>query len=275
MKYAVLGSDSFSGGHFCRFLREHGDDVIPLGRRYDINRDLDDIGRILHLEQPHYVVNFIAKGLVAESWREPAEWVRTNVLAQTQLVEILRFLPIIRYVHVSTPEVYGSGAHSEDSPFRPSTPYAVTKAAMEMMLMAYHHAYRFPVVFTRSGNVYGPGQKRRIIPLAIEAAKNGAVLKLHGLGESKRSFIHILDVCSATKLVAEHGRNGHAYNIATERFTSILDLVRMIGCKYESVPDRLGKDDSYIISSQKIRTDLMWSDTITLEKGLKELWDEK
>ena len=267
MRYAVLGADSFSGANFCNYLRECGDDVLSLGRASDIDTGLEHTLSIIKHHKPDYVVNFIAKGLVNESWDAPADWVRTNVMSTTKLVDALRHIGLVRYVHVSTPEVYGSGVHTEHSPFNPSTPYAVTKAAMEMMLQCFHRAYRFPVVITRSANVYGPGQQKRIIPLAIEAKRNGTVFQLQGDGKSLRSFIHIRDVCAATRLLAERGINGEAYNIATQRTTSMVELLDMIGCKYVSVPARRVMDANYTLITAKIRA-LDWTDTISLEDGL-------
>lgn len=274
MKYAVLGSDSFSGKHFCRYLQENGCEVLPIGRSTDINSCGEHIVSILKFWKPHYVVNFIAKGLVNESWGAPDQWLMTNTLSMTRLIEKLRHMPIVRYVHVSTPEVYGSGTHSERSPYNPSTPYAVSKAATEMMLFAYYKAYQFPCVITRSANVYGSGQEKRVIPIAMKCKHEGTVFNMHGLGSSLRSFIHINDVCSATKLLAETGRNGEAYNISTKSVISIRELVERIGCKYQSVPERLNKDHSYVLESDKIRA-LGWSDKITLLEGLEQLWAEK
>lgn len=271
MKYAVLGSDSFSGQHMCDYLRERGDRVFPFGRRFDINLHIDEIMDLLNATKPDYIINFIAKGLVAESWAAPCDWVQTNVLSMTRLIDRLKQFPIQRYIHVSTPEVYGSGVHSEGSAYNPSTPYAVSKAAMEMMLRAYWKAYQFPVVFTRSANVYGPRQEKRLIPLAMDHKKNGTAFQMHGDGSSLRSFIHIRDVCAATKLLCEKGERGEAYNIATKDLVSVKELLDMIGCKYESVPDRLAKDAAYRLTSGKMRI-LGWTDMITLEKGLDEVW---
>ena len=110
--------------------------------------------------QPELVVNFAAQGMVAESWLNPTHWYRTNVVAQVALHDALRQKPFLqKYVHVTTPEVYGStdgGWINEHNHFSPSTPYAVSRAACDLHLHSFHEAYDFPVVFTRAANVYGP-----------------------------------------------------------------------------------------------------------------------
>lgn len=272
MKWSILGASSFTGSNFVTHLRRAGHHVQELGHPHlDINRNVGVLYTMIAGYQPDYIVNFISKSLVAESWGTPQEWVHTNTLSTTMLLEKIRTLPIRKYVHVSTPEVYGTGWHTEESLFRPSTPYAVSRAAMDMMLLAYHKAYGFPVVFTRSANVYGPGQTKRIIPIAISHKRAGTVLRLDGGGQSKRSFVHIRDVCKATELIAHEARLGHAYHIATPRMTSIRELVEMIGCQWAEAPERLGKDEEYLLVCAKLRL-LGYDCGITLEEGIDELW---
>lgn len=271
MNFCVLGSDSFSGFHMVEFLRKKGDLVLPLGRWADINKNLSGMLNILREAKPDYIINFIAKGRVEQSWQSPQEWIQTNFLSTTMLIDGLKDMKLKRYVHVSTPEVCGSGVHDEDSPYNPSTPYAVTKAAMEMMLKAYWKAYGFPVVFTRSANVYGPGQMDRIIPIAMKEARLGRSIPLTGNGESKRSFVHIKDVCAAMRLIAEKGENGQTYNIANEEPIRIRDVVIRLGAQYAAVPERLGHDHIYHLKTEKIKS-LGWEPKFTLDEGLNELW---
>jgi dTDP-glucose 4,6-dehydratase len=163
----------------------------------------------------------------------------TNVVSTTLLFERLRRLDRLeRYVHVTTPEVYGSteGWVREDAPFNPTTPYAVSRAAGDMQLRIVAAQYGFPAVSTRAANVYGPGQQTyRIIPRTILSAMAGRKLQLHGGGKSIRSFIHMRDVSEATLRIALAGKVGETYHIATERMVSIRELVAMILA-------RLGKD---------------------------------
>jgi dTDP-glucose 4,6-dehydratase len=186
-----------------------------------------------------------------------------------------------RYVHISTPEVYGSceGFVKEDFPFNPSTPYAVSRAAADMSLRTFRTAYDFPVVTTRAANVYGPGQQLyRIIPRTILFVLLGKKIELHGGGSSTRSFIHMRDVSDATWKIAEHGENGSTYHISTDEVISIKDLVAIIcaklGVRFEDhveiVGERLGKDSAYHLDSTKVRTELGWADQINLDVGVDE-----
>lgn len=248
----------------------------------DLNSDLDVIVEQLEKFRPDYVVNFAAQSMVAESWTNPEHWYQTNVVANVRLHDRIRRLDAMRrYVHVSTPEVYGScsGNVTEDAPFNPSTPYAASRAGCDLHLNTFVRQYKFPAVFTRAANVYGPGQQLyRIIPRTILYIRTGRRLQLHGGGTSVRSFIHADDVSDATVRVAEQGVVGDAYHLSTDRRVSIQNLVEMIcsmlGVDFEAVvdvaPDRPGKDAAYLLDSTRARTQLGWRDRISLETGLEQ-----
>jgi dTDP-glucose 4,6-dehydratase len=304
-KYLVLGSNSFSGATLIDCLLGEGAAVIGVSRsaephaaflpyrwsgrdaqfrfaQLDLNRDLEAIAELVRTERPAYIVNFAAQSMVAESWANPDHWFTTNVVSTIHLHERLRQMPFLRkYVHVTTPEVYGStnGVVREDAPFNPSTPYAVSRAAADMSLRTFFAQYGFPVVFTRAANVFGPGQQLyRIVPRTILAVKTGRKLRLHGGGVSERSFIDMRDVSRATGLVAREGRPGEAYHISTDRQVSIRRLVEMIcerlGARFddcvEIVAERAGKDAAYRLDSTKIRQELGWTDRASLEQGLED-----
>lgn len=308
----VLGSNAFSGASFVDYLLEQGYPVIGCSRsaeahpaflpykwakrpgefhfhRYDLNSDLDALMDLIHLKKPAYVVNFAAQSMVAESWKNPDHWFTTNVVSTVRFHDRLRQCSFLkRYVHVTTPEVYGStsGLIDEHAPFNPSTPYAVSRAAGDMSLKTFFSAYNFPVVFTRAANVFGPGQQLyRIIPRTILFIKLGQKLQLHGGGHSERSFIHIRDVADATLRIMCDGTPGETYHISTSRIVSVRALVAMIcermGVKFEDcveiVGERLGKDAAYLLDSSKLRSQLGWQDKITLEHGIDETiaWVEK
>jgi dTDP-glucose 4,6-dehydratase len=206
----------------------------------------------------------------------------TNVVSTVKLHDALRKCDFLeRYVHVSTPEVYGScsGFVNEDFSFNPSTPYAVSRAAADMSLRTFFAAYNFPVVTTRAANVYGPGQQLyRIIPRTILFILLGRKLQLHGGGVSTRSFIHMADVSDATWKIMTHGDNGNTFHISTSEVVSIKELVEIICMKLgvnfddhvEVVGERMGKDSAYHLDSTKVRTDLGWSDKVSLDQGLDE-----
>jgi dTDP-glucose 4,6-dehydratase len=300
----VIGSNSFSGASFVRHVISTGRDVIGISRspepiaallpyiwddharfsfhQLDLNKDLDEIMRLIHASRPSIIVNFAAQSMVAESWKNPEDWFQTNVVASVGLHDRLRQLDFLdRYVHVSTPEVYGncSGSVREDAPYNPTTPYAVSRAACDMSLMSFFKAYAFPVVFTRAANVYGPGQQLyRIIPKTVLSILMGKKLPLHGGGASVRSFIHIRDVAEGTLRVATSGTPGEIYHFSTPEVISIRDLVAKIctrlGTDLESsteiVGERLGKDAAYKLDSIKARESLGWHDTIGMDAGLDE-----
>jgi len=311
-KYLILGANSFSGATFADFLAALGHDVLATSRsaqphqaflpytwqknsgqvrfqQIDLNKDLAELKTLLAQERPTHVVNFAAQSMVGESWLHPDHWMMTNVVSTVRLHEVLRnYDGLERYVHVTTPEVYGSteGWVKEDAPFNPSTPYAVSRAAGDMSLRTYFANYQFPVVFTRAANVYGPGQQLyRIVPRTIVAAIGGDKLRLDGGGKSVRVFIHMRDVSDATLRIARSGKLGETYHISGYELVSIRALVEMIldrlGKSFadcvEIGPERPGKDTAYTLDSLKLRTELGWRDTLSLQQGVDDVigWAER
>ncbi len=250
--------------------------------QFDINRDLADLMALIRKYKVPYVVNFAAQSMVAESWRNPDHWFMTNAVSTVKLHDELRQCDFLqRYVHVSTPEVYGScsGFVTEDISFNPSTPYAVSRAAGDMSLRSFFAAYNFPVVTTRAANVYGPGQQiYRIITRTILFILLGRKLQLHGGGVSRRSFIHMDDVSDATLKIMLDGRNGDTYHISTNEVITIRELVeklcQKLGVRFEDhaeiVGERLGKDAAYQLDSTKLRRELGWQDKVSLDQGLDQ-----
>lgn len=303
-KLLVIGSNSFSGASFIDFALSQNASVTGMSRsgepvdaflpykwrdhtRYqffqlDLNRNLSEIIDWIEKERPEYIVNFAAQSMVAQSWDRPQDWFMTNAVSTIALHNALKGRDFLkRYVHVSTPEVYGScpGNVKEDFPFNPSTPYAVSRAAADMSLRAFYAAYRFPVVTTRAANVYGPGQQLyRIIPRTILFILLGRKIQLHGGGISTRNFIHMKDVSDATWRIMQNGKNGETYHISTPVVVSIRELVERICQKLEVrfedhievVGERLGKDTAYHLDSAKLRNELGWKDRISLDQGLDE-----
>ena len=313
-KILVIGSNSFSGSHFIAEALSAGHAVWgvsrstepnpvflpyrwPVGKEgkalattenfnfqaIDLNSQLSDLLELIDNVQPELVVNFAAQGMVAESWLNPTHWYRTNVVAQVAFHDALRQKSFLqKYVHVTTPEVYGStdgGWIKEHTHFTPSTPYAVSRAACDMHLKSFHKAYGFPVVFTRAANVYGPGQQLyRIIPRTLLSARTGKPMQLHGGGHSIRAFIHIKDVVRATLKLALEGTPGSTWHLSTQNSCSIRQLVEKI-CELTCTDfnslvqiseERLGKDQSYLLDSSAMRQVHGWSDQLTLSEGLQE-----
>ncbi len=316
-KILVIGSNSFSGSHFVAEALRAGHPVWGVSRSpepssiflpyrwnqgrhgtalansenfsfqsIDLNSQLNELLGLIVRVQPELVVNFAAQGMVAESWLNPTHWYQTNVVAQVALHEALRQKPFLqKYVHVTTPEVYGStngGWIKEHNHFAPSTPYAVSRAACDLHLQSFHQAYGFPVVFTRAANVYGPGQQLyRIIPRTLLSACTGEPLQLHGGGNSVRGFIHIKDVVRATLQLALEGEPGSTWHLSTNESCSIRELVKKIcalaGASFnqlvETHEERLGKDQSYLLDSSAMRQVHSWSEEVSLQAGLQETMD--
>ena len=309
MKIVVIGSNSFSGSHFVKEALDNEHQVWGVSRSsepediflpykwgnnsnqldnfsfmaIDINAKLNLLTDLIEKVRPEIIVNFAAQGMVAESWLNPTHWYQTNLISQVRLHEYIREKKFLKkYVHITTPEVYGDTNGkwiSESDYFRPTTPYATSRAACDLHLTNFYKAYDFPVVFTRAANVYGPGQQLyRIIPRAFLSMRSGKPMQLHGGGYSVRSFIHIKDVVEATLKLALEGEPGSSWHISTKESISIRELVQNICILtnsnfdelIEETKDRLGKDQSYLLNSQKLRNCLNWEDKIDIHTGLKD-----
>ena len=306
-RIVVIGSNSFSGASLIRQALEQGDEILGISRspenkacllpykwsgrdrfqfrQLDLNDHTDEIvNEIKNFETTH-IINFAAQAMVAESWQSPDHWYQTNVVANVRLHDQLRQMNSLqKYVHVSTPEVYGScsGLVDESHPLSPSPPYATSRAACDMHLLNFFKNYDFPVVFTRAANVYGPGQQLyRIIPRTILFIKLGKKLQLHGGGKSLRSFIHIRDVAEATLDIADKASPPETFHLSTDQHVSIRSLVELICLKMDAdfenlvevSPDRPGKDAAYLLDSSKAKSYLNWQPSVTLDDGIKETID--
>lgn len=307
-KIAVIGSNSFSGSHFIQHCLGQGAEVLGISRspqlaraflpyrwngepehfhflQADINTELAKAISSLTEFGPDYVVNFAAQGMVSQSWQNPLDWYRTNTLAMVDLHEQLRKLPHLKaFVQASTPEVYGntSGFVREDHAYNPSTPYAISKAACDMNLLAYARTYNFPAVLTRSANVCGPGQQMyRILPRTVWAALSGETLTLEGGGLSERAFIHIEDVCRGTLAAARKAEPGSIFHLSTEQTVTIRGLVETV-CEamhkpFSQVaqvgPARIAQDAAYKLDSSKARQELNWAPTKSLTDMIQETID--
>ncbi|MDD5656190.1 MAG: GDP-mannose 4,6-dehydratase [Elusimicrobia bacterium] len=300
----VIGSNSFSGAHFVDRALAEGLEVAGVSRspqppevflpycsnprrsafqfrQLDVNRDWESILALCDAFRPDYIVNFAAQGMVAQSWQFPEQWLQTNLVAQVRLHEALRARDYLKkFVHASTPEVYGPtpARIAEDAPCRPTTPYAVSKAACDMSLLAFHRRYGFPAVLTRSANVFGPGQRLyRVIPRTIMTVLTGGRMDLRG-GDAVRSFVHIRDVARATLDAARRAPAGEIFHLGTERELPIRDLIelvcRRLGTQAAAVvrpaAARPGEDAAYLLDCSKARRLLDWRAGTDLEAGIDE-----
>jgi dTDP-glucose 4,6-dehydratase len=304
----IIGSNSFTGSHLANLFLDKGFKVIGISRsneyprillpylyekkdiskfsffKFDVNKDLDKILKICDENEPEIIANFAAQGEVRTSWQYPSQWYETNTLAIVNLTDELRRRPYLKkYLTASTPEVYGSTSVNlkENNNFSPSTPYAASKLAGDLHLLTLFKRYNFPVVFTRSANVYGIHQQLyRIIPRTIIYLKMKKNIQLHGSGKTERSFIHIRDVAEATLKVIQKGTNGDVYHISPKgEDITIYNLVKciceMMNYDFESsvelVDQNFGQDSKYSISSSKLRQELGWEPTIKLSEGISEM----
>ena len=310
----VLGANSFSGQDFVDLLLDSGyRSIVGVSRsperselflryrrrsdlvgryRYlqaDLNHDLSGLLELFDRERPAGIVNFAAQSEVAPSWEHPEHWYQTNTVALATMINHLRRKDYLqRYLHVSSPEAYGScvGVVREDAPLNPSTPYAASKAAADVLLQVYKRQWGFPLLTVRATNVYGAGQQLfKIIPRTAINVKLGRKIQLHGGGVAKKSYIHIRDVSQGELAIFERGRIGELYHISPVDGVAVRDVVRMIveqmGKRFEDLTDtvaeRPGQDAAYIIDSTKAQQELGWRQRIELSAGLAEVvaWIEQ
>ena len=312
-KIVVLGANSFSGQDFVDLLLDDPrNDVVGISRsslrgpafirhlrradlsrfryfRLDMNSGIDRILELLDAEQPQAVVNFAAQSEVAPSWENPQHWFQTNCVALARLVNHLRDKEYLeRYLHVSSPEVYGTcvGTVLEDAPLNPSTPYAASKAAADMLLDTYRRQFGFPLVTVRATNVYGARQQLfKIIPRSVLYMKSGRKIPLHGGGQAVKSYIHIRDISRGELAILEEGSVGETYHLSPNSGISVRQVVETVaermGMKFdeavEIVNERPGQDAAYVIDATKARRELEWAPEIDFAKGIDEVvaWVEE
>jgi dTDP-glucose 4,6-dehydratase len=218
---------------------------------------------------------------VDRSLYEPDLFLRTNILGVQVLLQAALRHKVHRFVQISTDEVYGSltpgePPFREDHPLAPNSPYAASKASADLLVRSYFKTYGFPAVITRCSNNYGPYQfPEKLIPLMITNALEGKTLPIYGDGLNIRDWIHVEDHCRAILLVLEKGRGGEVYNIGGNGERSNLEIVEEIlrilkkpKTLLRYVADRPGHDRRYGIEFSKLKGELGWSPSISLEKGL-------
>lgn len=303
-RYAVIGSNCFTGAHIVDALLEDPDvTVLGISRspeshriflpylrhgasrfrfvQLDLVRDAVRIQELLDKEQPEVVINVAALSEVGLSNERPVEYFEVNTTAVVRLCNHLRTRPYLRqYVHISSAEVYGSceGAVKEDAPFRPSTPYAVSKAAADMYLGSVLKNFGFPAVLIRSTNVYGRHQQLfKIIPRTLIYLRQGKTIELHGGGTSVKSFVHIRDVVRGLQLAVAADARG-TFNFSVESSRSVAEIVeatcRRAGYDFAAhtrvVGERLGQDGRYWLDCTRAERELGWRPEISFDQGLDE-----
>ena len=306
MRLLVTGAAGFIGSNFVHYwVERHPDDeVVALdlltyaGNKANlrsVEEQIDfvegDIGdlelgrRLLEEYDLGVVVNFAAESHNSLAVVDPRRFFHTNVIGTQTLLEAARDVGgLQRFHHVSTCEVYGDlpldsdEMFTEESPYRPRTPYNASKAGADHAVRAYHETFGIPISITNCSNNYGPYQfPEKVIPLFVTNALDDRELPMYASTKNKREWLHVRDHCRAIELVLESDRIGETYNVGSGLEASIediADLVVKLTGKSESlktiVPDRPGHDRRYLLDSSKLRRELGWEPEISWEEGLRE-----
>jgi dTDP-glucose 4,6-dehydratase len=305
MRMLVTGGAGFIGSNFVRFwLERHPEDHVVVldlltyaGNRASLD-DVDDgivfvegdIGdrelaeRVLRDEELDTIVNFAAESHNSLAVVDPGRFFRTNVLGTQTLLEAARTTGVQRFHHISTCEVYGDlpldteEVFTEESPYRPRTPYNASKASADHAVRAYSETYGLPVTITNCSNNYGPYQfPEKVIPLFVTNALDDLPLPLYASTQNRREWLHALDHCSAIELVLQAGVDGETYNVGSgveksieEIADGVLELTGKPASLKTIVPDRPGHDRRYLLDSSKLGRELGWEPAIDFERGLRE-----
>lgn len=306
-KYLILGGNGVFGVHLTQYLLRNEPDVhvICVGRNpekskaFSLHRGIDDsryeyhqvhmvfeddrMMELLSTKKPHYIINFAALATdVASSWKYSTRFYETNTVALARVTDRLIGADWLKkWVQIGSSEIYGAVTEpaDENALIKPTSPYAVSKAAGDMHLKAIHNVRGFPMNILWPSNSYGSGQQLyRIIPKTILACLLDRRIPLQGGGKAVKSYIHAQDLARAIYLTIHKAECGKCYNVGPERGIAIRDLVQKItskmGKQFEDVvemaPDRLGQDAQYILNSSKIKSELGWEPSISLDEGLDE-----
>ena len=314
--YLVTGGAGFIGSALVRRLIGEGVHVITLdaltyagnlsnldgldetGRHTFVHGSITDrrlVDELLATHRPGYLINVAAETHVDRSIDGPAAFIKTNVVGTANLLDAVRtagatggYAP--RYVQVSTDEVYGTirdGEFTEDSPFRPNSPYAASKASADLLVRSYFKTYGMDAVITNGSNTYGPRQfPEKLIPLMVLNAIEGKPLPVYGDGQNVRDWLYVDDHARGILAVARGGAAGCNYNIGGRHEMKNIDLVRMLcatldaarpkddGGQYAAqiafVEDRPGHDFRYALSIDRAESELGWRPDKPFETGFSE-----
>src|SRR6056297_819562 len=258
-------------------------------------RDRDALDRIFAAHRPDAIMHLAAESHVDRSIDGPGDFIETNINGTYNMLEAARAYWVaqgkpenFRFHHISTDEVYGTlgetGQFTEETPYAPNSPYSASKAASDHLVRAWHETYGLPMVLSNCSNNYGPYHfPEKLIPVVILNALAGKPLPIYGDGSNIRDWLYVEDHADALLLVATEGEIGRSYNIGGENECSNLDLVRTLCAVLDHkrpqptgsyadqitfVADRPGHDARYAIDPTRIREELGWRPSVTLQEGL-------
>lgn len=307
MKVLITGGAGFIGTNYVyyRFKHHPDDDICVLdkltyaGRKENLELlmkeprfkfhqidlvDKDTLASLFQREKFDLVVNFAAESHVDRSIAEPSVFIMTNVVGTHNLLDVSLRFGVKRYHQISTDEVYGDlgdGSRDffkEDSPIKPSSPYSSSKAAADLICLAYHRTYGLPVTVSRCSNNYGPYQfPEKLIPFFFSLISQNKKVPLYGDGKNIRDWIYVEDHCEATDIILEKGVIGEVYNVGGNCEKTNLQITKEILAFFgkdegliEYVPDRKGHDRRYAIDSTKMSKSFGWLPKTSLKEGLKQ-----
>lgn len=317
MNLLVTGGSGFIGTNFIRYLFDRPDfsgRIVNVDRltyagnpenladiekqfpdRYVFRQadicDMDSLARIFDENSVDTVCHFAAESHVDRSIAAPDDFIQTNIVGTFNLLEIARnrIKKIERFHHISTDEVFGSlgknGYFTEDTAYRPNSPYSASKAASDHLVRAYHATYGLPVTLSNCSNNYGPYQfPEKLIPLMILNALEGKPLPVYGDGKNVRDWLYVEDHCSAIWEIIRRGKEGDTYNVGGNCEMENLSLVEMICDTIDAktaqnseksrrelisfVKDRPGHDRRYAIDAAKIKNELGWEPLTPIKQGI-------
>ncbi|MBM3245346.1 MAG: dTDP-glucose 4,6-dehydratase [Candidatus Omnitrophica bacterium] len=241
--------------------------------------DKKRMSSIVKKEKPDCIVNFAAESHVDRSIIDSDPFIETNIKGTKNLLDLVLKLEVPLIIHISTDEVYGDikkGSFSEDSPLKPNSPYAASKAAADLLIKSYIRTHKIPAIIVRPSNNYGPWQyPEKLVPLAALMAIKNKKVPVYAKGKNVREWLYVSDCARAVITVMQDGRTGDIYNIGSSQERRNIDTVKSIlkalhrpEGLIEFVKDRPGHDFRYALDCRKLKNELGWQPEVKFSEGL-------